>query len=446
MYASQTPEPPPRNAPAAEFGYALLMFAAVSVFSYVTQKITLIRFWDSDEYYWMTYNMATRQPIRAAAPWVYRVAIPWIASIPSRWLLERGYSYTALAYPYYVINIAAAMASTLLLVVWLRRFVGSPAIRLVLVAAFLGEWHGPARFVYFYPIYVDPAFLLCLLGGLVLVEASLDRPSWRATAIVTTVCGLGTLCRESMILVAATFFIAHIRRPEGRRSLSSVAVLAAPLGTSVLAFAWAHSLVVSRIPYSAYDAALLVVQQKPVFTWVLAWFITFGPGVIAVACLDARGALAWLRERPHLAFFLAGSALLSFVGGTDTERILFWALPIVYVLAGRSLERNWPAIASAPILVVLAVAQVVSERLLWPVPAVLLNATPFNDIPSVFRRAYEALNRMIVVDTYYWNLWSFFGSRGWHAVLLAFDIVFVAAMALWVRRRAKALHPSAVLP
>src|SRR5712664_4009345 len=92
-----------------EIGAATLLFSVVSVASLYQQKITLIRYWDSDEYYWMTYNMATRQPIRASAPWVYRIGVPWLASLPSRYLLTRGYPYWTIKSPYYIINVSAAL-------------------------------------------------------------------------------------------------------------------------------------------------------------------------------------------------------------------------------------------------------------------------------------------------------------------------------------------------
>ena len=129
----------PDRSTTEEFGIATLLFTAISLVSWYAQKITLIRFWDSDEYYWMTYNLATHQPIRASAPWVFRILIPWLASFPGRCALTHGYSYTALALHYYAINIAATIATAWLLIVWLRTFVTSQPIRPIVVALFLLE-------------------------------------------------------------------------------------------------------------------------------------------------------------------------------------------------------------------------------------------------------------------------------------------------------------------
>ena len=430
-----------------ECGIATLLFAAISAASLYAQKITLIRYWDSDEYYWMTYDMATHQPILASAPWVYRVLIPWLASLPTRYFLARGYSYTVIAYPYYVVNVAAALVATWLLIVWLRRFVESRGIRLIVVALFLCAWHGPARFVYFYPMYVDPPFIVCLLGGLVLIEASRQQGPARISPLLTAVCVLGTLCRESMILIALTFIVARNPWSAGPRSWRwrrDLPAVGAPLAASLLALGLAHAVVSPKFPYSATDAALLMIRQKPAFTWVLAWFITFGPAVVALIAVDWRGALDWLRQRPEFAFYLAACGALGFIGGTDTERLLFWALPIVFALAARAMERHRYVLTNASLAATLVLSQIVSARLLWPIPDVLTSETALRDVPSLGGRVYAALNRVVVIDDYYWNLWSYFGSRPWHALLLAYDVIFVIAIVAWTRRRAKSLPPAAV--
>jgi hypothetical protein len=434
----------PTRSTVAELGAAAILFVVVSVASLYQQQITLIRYWDSDEYYWMTYNMATGQPIRASAPWVYRIGVPWLASVPSRFFLERGYPYWVIKYPYYVINATAAFATTLLLVIWLRRFVDSAGIRLLMVALFLAEWHGPARFLYFYPMYVDPPFILFLLGGLLLIERSRDEGPGRISPLLTLVCALGTLCRESMLLIPLAFIVAHnpFAARRGGRWRTDVVWVTAPLAASLLALAFTHAIVAPKSPYSPTGEALRVAAQKPLFTWALAWFITFGPGVLAVICFDGKGALRFLRDRPYLAFYLIACGFLGFFGGTDTERVLFWALPVVSVLAARAVERHWTVLKSWPLLVVLVLAQVISERILWPIPDVLTSPTALHDVHSLGPRVYAALNRMIVMDDYYWNLWSNFGSRPWHALLLAYDVTFVAAIVVWMRRRAIRMEPA----
>ncbi len=428
-----------------EFAAATLLFVVVSVVSWYFQKTVLIRYWDSDEYYWMTYYLATDQPIQASAPWVYRVGVPWLASFPSRFLLRAGYPYYTIAYPYYAINIAATLATVCLLICWLRRFVESSAVRLVIVALFLTAWHGPARFLYFYPMYVDPPFILCLLAGLMLIDGTRNAPVPRAALLLGILSAAATLCRESGLLIPLTFIVARSPLASGRRVTNGIGEamwLALPLATGLAALLFTHVITMPKASYSTLEAALTVTRQKPVFTWVLAWFFTFGPAVVAVVVHDHVRALRWLRERPEWAFYLVACGVLAFFGGTDTERLLFWTLPIVYVLAARAIEHHWTVLTGGALAAILVLSQAVSARLFWPIPDVLTSPTALRDVPSLAARLYAALNRVVVMDDYYWNLWSFFGSRPWHAALLVYDILFVLLIVQWMRRRNINLAPT----
>jgi hypothetical protein len=185
------------------------------------------------------------------------------------------------------------------------------------------------------------------------------------------------------------------------------------------------------------------VQKKPLFTWVLAWFFTFGP-VLAIVAYDWRRAVGFLADRRDLAVFLAFFAALSYAGGTDTERLLFWAMPVVYVLIGRAIEAEPRLFADWRVIAVLAAAQAVSARVFWPIPNPGTNVEPFTG-GSVASRVWPFINRIVVIDDFHWNLWSAFGSRPAHALTLAWDLAFVTAMAAWLARRARALRRASFL-
>jgi hypothetical protein len=418
---------------ALEFGAIALLFLVVSALSAFYQRVTLLRYWDADEYYWMAVLMQKDAPVIGSAPWVYRIGTPWLASFAPK-------PRIANAVPFFVINIASAIASALLLAIWLRRFVRSSFVRVLLVVLFIAAWHAPTRFVYYYPMYVDPLFIAFMMLGVLLVDATRHGAPERAAPVLTLVSFLGTLCRESMLLVPLAFLCVHnpLSAGKGRwRPVRDTVAALAPLAASVLALAYVRAVAFPTEPYSASAEALAMVRKKPVFTWILAWFITFGPGVLAVICFDGRRARRFLQERPHLAFHLAACGLLGFFGGTDTERILIWSMPVIYALAGQALERHAAILKNAPLVIVLVIAQAVSARIFWPIPSPKYDPQPFAELPSLPAKVYDALNRLIVMDTYNLNMWSYFGSRPWHAVLLAYDVLFVVAIVAWLRMRAR---------
>jgi hypothetical protein len=407
-----------------EYVIAALMFSAVSVAAYLQQKVTLLRYIDSEQYFQLANRFHWHKTIQADVPMVYRILTPWLASFASDSAIDHGI-------PFYIINIASALVITLLMVAWLRSFVGSRAIRLLAIAAFLVEWHAPARFVYFMPMYVDPLFMACLLLSLVWIERTRERPLHAVAPVVAGLAFIGTLDREVMAIVPLVFVLAR-----GTRALRPAGWLwlAFPIAASAAAVMLTHAIVTPNELHSSLEAPLKMLATKPVYTWVLGWFFTFGPAVIAVIAVNGADTFRWLRDRPDLAFLLVSVGVLGYVGGTDTERILVWAFPVVYAAFGRAVERHRGVLGRPGIAALLVAIQAVSARVFWSVPPTYYNPGSFADLPSLSARVHAALNRTIVMDSEYGNLWSYWGSRPWHLLLLTYDVLLVMALVWWIRR------------
>ncbi|MGH9384849.1 MAG: hypothetical protein ACRD2N_11240 [Vicinamibacterales bacterium] len=418
-----------------EIGLTALLFAVITLAAALQQEA---QWWpllegDAFQYFDMTRQFdAGQTTVRATGPFVYRIAVPWVASFAT-WPQIDEYL------PFLILNITSAFAVAMLLLVWLRRFVASPFVRVLMVAVFLFAWHGPARFTYFYPVYVDPPFMVAVMAALILLD-SRETTAIRTTALVLVVF-IGTLVRESMLLVAVAAMAApgplHAGAP-----WRTVARRLAPMAAAGAALAFTRSVGVLSAPYSPFSEPLAMLERKPVFTWVLGWFFTFGPPVVALIVANGRRFMEICRGRPHVALFFAGCLVASYVGGTDTERIAAWAAPVVYAAAGRSIERFATALGHVPLVVVLTVAQAVSARIFWPVPSMSYNVEPYAWSGGGVERIYEAFNRLVVIHTHYTYLWSYFGSRAWHAALLVYDAAFVGAIVVWIWMRDRRRVPA----
>jgi hypothetical protein len=410
-----------------EVGLVAIVFALISAASAIQQEARWRPVLEGDalEYFEMTRQFhAGETTVRATGPFVYRVGVPWLASRASA---EQIDAYT----PFYLINICSAFAVALLLLVWLQRFVVSPGIRVLLVAAYVAAWHAPARFVYFYPVYVDPPFLACMLTALVLMDRRSDDASiWRRVALLVTIVA-GTLVRESMAIVAVAAAAAPVWPRRG--AWPAVAWRLAPIAAAAGALLVSHHVGILRDPYSPFTEPRAMLATKPLAMWLLGWFFAFGPPIIALIAANDRGSLAIVGGRPHVALFFLGCVAASFFGGTDTERIAAWAAPVVYAAAGVAIERfRWSA--GWVVIAILAVTQAISARIFWPIPSVAYNVGPYV-WTGKWQEAYEAFNRLVVIHTHYTYLWSSFGSRAWHTALLAFDLAFVALVVWWIRKR-----------
>ena len=388
------------------------------------QQVTVTRYWDGDEYYVLTEQLAAFERPHAAAPFVYRLATPWLVARLFPHDIVGGFT---------AINLGAAAATAILLLVWLRRFVAERWARLLTVSLFVLEWHGPTRFVSYYPVYVDPLVFPCLVGGLILIDEIEARRGvadahllWALTAL----CLAGALCREVMLVIpVALLFTA--RRFDPRRLLPLASVAAVIVATRL----WAQP----RIPFSWVETAFFHISHKPAYTWVLAWFITFGP-LLALVFYDWRRAWRTLGGRPYLAAYVLAFGTLAYIGGHDTERYLFWSMPVVYLLIAQALVAHRRALDNTYLVTVLVLAQVVSARMLWSIPSPSLAVASLSEMPTPAAKIYSVLNRLFIIDDFHWNLWSNFGSRPFHALLLAIYLAFSAAMIGWIHLRATRTH------
>jgi hypothetical protein len=404
--------------------WVLGLVVAASLWSAHIQHYQVYRYWDSDEYFTLAEQLAAGRPVTASAPYVYRVLTPWIVAHCCAADIQRGFL---------IVNIVAGALSAVVLAVWLRRFVTDWRIRVLVTAAYIWEWHAPVRFVYYYPAYVDPLLLLFLPLGLIFVERTAERPTALNIVALIAITGAGVLAREMMLLVPLSALL-HRRLWTATRGAARLTVFAGPIAAALIATVVAHRGTVPRVAYSFSEAVLYHLQHKPIFSLALSWFMTFGP-VIAIVLYDWRDAVEFLRMHRHLAAYLVACAAFAYVGGHDTERYLIWAAPVVYVLVGRALVRQRAVLRGAALAAALVIAQMVSERVLWGIPDPTRAVTAFSDLSGAVAKTGSILNRLFVIDDFHWNLWSNFGSRPFHLLLLGLYAAFSALVIVWMRSR-----------
>jgi hypothetical protein len=421
-----TPKPEERAADGRSLDIAavLLAVAVAGLWSAHIQHYQVFRLWDSDEYYALAEQLASGAPVTASAPYVYRVLTPWIVARCCAAHIQQGFL---------IVNIVAGALGAVVLAIWLRRFVPDWRIRALVTAAFVFEWHAPVRYVYYNPVYADALLLLFLPLGLIFVARCAERPGAANAVALTAITFVGILAREMMLLVPLAALLHRGLWTRGRGAMRA-AVLAGPVVAAAAATVIAHRGTHPRVDYSFLAAAAYHLRHKPLFSLVLTWFMTFGP-LIAVVLYDWRDALQFLRREQHLAGFLAACTVLSYIGGHDTERYLIWAAPVVYVLIGRAIVRHRAVLASVGLATVLLAGQVVSERIFWGIPNPTIEPTSLSAVPTLPGKIVSAINRLIVMDDFYWNLWSNFGSRPFHLALLAVYAAFSALIIVWLRSR-----------
>lgn len=477
---------------------AVLIFLTVALSAAFQQQPAKVT-GDAAEYYRMAeqYRFG-HTAVSVDAPFVFRPLTPLLATyadailkpaIP-RWLDAAivDATWVRAAPGFYAVNLAAALAATILLVAYLRCFVPSAALRLVLVTFWLIQWHTPVRYTFFTPVNVEPLFLAFVTGGLLTIErmrgarlewqvlVSRHSDSWHesrsaapgsqgarsedighirttsnaarrdappanyvanhclGTLVITLIVFVGVFAREAMALVAATFIAMRWRvLPKGPDRL----LVVVPVLGAGAAIALTHVMNVTLEPYQPWTEMMAVVSRKPLWTWVLAWFYTFGPVALAIIGSALPTVRDVLRARPELGVYLAGCALLAFFGGTDTERILGWGYPVMLVLLGTAINARMSVFrAHSAIAIAMMAAVLVSARVFWPIPSgPEETATPFSTLEPSWHGLMVLLDKFFVIENYYSNLWSYFGSRSVHLTVLVVDVVLASGLARFLARQ-----------
>lgn len=411
-------------------GFELVLAGGVAalfaLWSGLTQQPTPSVTWDAQQYYLIASQIAAGQTPAAEAPYVYRLGMPWL--VAQFWPANPARGFL-------VLNILCGLVTAPLLAWWLRTGVERFGVRLAVVALFASAWHGPIRYVHFNGGYVDPPFLVFVLLALVLLHAMRTTPRGWMLAVFTALTVAGTLVRETMILLPIS---ALLRGTIGKDKDAGVRLewqQLAPIIAGAITITLTH-LVVEADTTRSFVAAALQWIRKPPTAYLLAWFTAYGP-VLALLVFDGKRVIADLRANPHLLGFLGLCAFLAFVGGSDTERFVFWAMPVIYLLVGRAFERHLHIFQSATIGVVLIVAQALSARIFWPIPDPTVDPAPLAETASWPDRLYAFADRVLVIDHFHWNLWSSFGSAPFRTVRLACYLVVTAAIVLELRRRGR---------
>jgi hypothetical protein len=330
--------------------------------------------WDGAVYYRMAEEVHSGGPVIAEAPFVYRVLVPLAAAslFPNDLML--GFK---------VVNALAIAITIVLMVVWLRLHLDSWLVRAVVIGLFLTQWTGPLRTYFWYPVLVDYWLLPAVLAGLLIVDRLRQggrRVIWLPLLCLVSVFAVAV--RESGLLIPLAALCTYnpicpmggrlVNVPARLRDLLAIPrLLVLPVMAGAGVFGLLRLVLVSTSSYGFARATVGWLLRKWPNTYAQGWLIAYGP-ILVLPIFYWRASWQFLRTHQAEAAFLAALTVLSWIGGGDTERFVTWGAPIVYLLVGIGLQELAREHVPSLFVVLLVLAQAVSERLFWILPAAAL--------------------------------------------------------------------------
>lgn len=332
--------------------------------------------WDGVNYHLMSEQFAKDEQISTKAPFVYRIGVPYLVAkfFPAN--LKSGFLY---------LNWIFSILNSVLLALLLARFLNRKWVVYLLVFFYVTQWHGYHRFGSFYPVQVDPlAITLILASLLVLLKKGITTLE---VIIITILSLMGAYVREivaipAVLLMMKAYFYSkkdkftELNEPvaERSRSTSSVNLIQVHSFLTYVPFILFMGLYVyirlSVEPTNShkfYNAAADMLYTKSLFRFFHSWIVAYG-AILILPALFYKQTWNYMKQHKIMATYLAIIIIFSYIGGADTERIAYWAFPVVFIFAGKILDEIELSRPNKNFLYALLIIQIVSQRLFNIIP------------------------------------------------------------------------------
>lgn len=401
-----------------EFLITALMVIFVNVFSFYTQDLISYnegKGWDGVDYYKIADDISNNMVPEARAPFVYRIGTPFLASIVEPQNLMAAFTK---------INIIASSLIPFALLFWISLFYRGLFFRILPVALFSFTWHAPIRMTYFYPIHTDPLAILIMLVLLITLNFLFNNEISKSAnqklfVLFTLLTIIGAFFREICLIPALLYLLVSIKINKpifnnelNRSKLNLVQRIKStfhafelknkmafiPILTGFVVLFGIKLFVMNTVSYSFWGAAISWIYRKSFFMYIHSWLIAFGP-ILFVLIYHFKESYNFLRTNQLSGFFIIIIALLGLAGGSDTERIIYWSMPIVYIMIIKILSINKEIYKNAFMIFYMVVIQLISMRLFWVIP----------DYPNNYSSKIPILTS-IGSDFPYLDLWTWHGN------------------------------------
>jgi hypothetical protein len=417
-----------------EYAAALAIVALVQAFTWMTQpriEANEGKGYDGRDHYNVSQQLAARERPRGPTLWVHRLGTP---------MLVAALGFDDIINGFQVVNCAAGLISTVLLLLFLRRYLQTPWLRLALVGVYATHWLQVVRFTFFYPVLVDPWTQVACLAGLNCIAWYEERQSASAAAAVAVVSMVGVLFRELVLLIPIAFLFArnprlrHLRgwpymRIENFPRMEQWAPIVLACA-SVAAVAWFA--IESDPEFSSIEHLLTYAIGLNAIVYLLGWLIAFGP-VFFIVLFDWRTVVDFFTRHQAFLVYTLGVAAAAWAGSGDAERhSINSASPIVYLLLGLTIERHRAWFRSPAFVTFLLVAQFLVHRVFLLTPQPYADGHYPTNVPSI-------LLTPIGNDVTYLHLFSYYIPRPMVAVQFIQFVGLGGVVLFWLSRRAQ-LH------
>ena len=317
--------------------------------------------WDGADYYKAAEDIINNRTPEARGPFVFRIGTPLVVSL----LFPDNPSYG-----FKIVNISASVLSLFALWIFLYLTVKSKILRLLLFISYLTYWQSPLRLTFFYPYHTDPLAVFFLF--LALIFAYQFYKTKRNLFFYLLVCGtaIGVIFREIVLIPSIILLVLNLKISFNQSKFKvylNNKFLIIPIVVGLFEIIIISLLVKSTNDYSFFNSAVGWIYRKSILMYIHSLFFAFG-FLLVIPIYFYKSSLAFFKEEKFFSVMLVFGFVLSYAGGSDTERLAFWFAPAVFVLVARVIQSNIELIKNIFFIILIILLQLISNRAFFATP------------------------------------------------------------------------------
>lgn len=429
-----------------EWGLFLLLLLLTVAFSNAFQQTLVQRgkgIGDDVHYLSIAAQYLNGEPFSGVSPFVYRQFTPWLASLIAG-------SEEQLYDAFHTVSLLSGILAACLTLLLLRAFIRDWRLRLALASLFPLAWFLPVRMSFWTPVNTDPTGILMILIMLLLCQhfrkaaASPDtRARSRAVLVgwMTLAVFISVFTRSSLILFALMLPLCTAFSPQAATMKDKLVektkqlhpLLLLPLMAGIVTFvairlnteaSWVFA--ENTLGKSIYGPLLIYFNH--VYSVSLAQqlhelYTYWGP-LLVLLLWRLRTVARFLGDHWHILLCLAiNAAYATFADG----RFFAYAYPVFLLLLGIVIQDNTARLHRRKgILAVLILAQLITLRVFWTMPA----DYPINAFLDEGPMDALVLFTPFTSDFNYWDIHPFI-NRHFYGQIVATQHLILSLLALF---------------
>lgn len=298
--------------------------------------------YDGVFYVELANQFKNNEKLETNAPFLYRIGTPFLASF-----------FENIPQAFFYINIIFSILSSLLVFILLTQYLNY-SYSIFLSILFQLHWVSGVRYILFDPIGVDYIALCFMFLGLILIKSSIKENLKIFYLIIISI--FGVLFREIALIPSIVYLFINLRND--KKSLI-------PFFFGIFSYILILLFVEKTNDYNSLIAALKWFYIKGIGTFTLSLFNVFGLLVIIpFIFIKLTKEFILSNKIISIPFFII--IILGLIGGSDTERILSWSLPLFYILIFRIVEEK--NLISNKYMIFILISLLLTYRVFWIIP------------------------------------------------------------------------------